>query len=326
MPETYTFELTFTGLCIFTFAGTDKRKPDAVHVLLPETAGHGAEHPHVPQLAFDTHNVEMESVSKPGFRLAPGPDGRLLGCKDLHGVRPLQIEVRKGFELPPLHAVWRPEKVATLPEHPDRSDLSQEEWLDWVMALRRMNPETPCPEDCPPYHGLRSEHGCGTPTMIARVELKGGTLKAGGFPMRWNRDESRWEYRLWTFKEPAKARGDGNPSATHTMAGSVVLSIPGIPVASAVVLRGEGGFQVWLVPRRQPDATYQPLVRASVSNLPPDDDAGEKPEYLRHFREFYRCVDFQGKPPNELRLPHEIGHTITRTSSFCPPTSHTEGG
>lgn len=265
-------------------------------------------------------------VSPPMFRIGPGPDGRLLGFKDLSGSSPLTIEIRD-YTIPKLEAIWRPDDLPLLPPHPDLSDRSEEEWLDWVMALRRMNHETPSPQPPAPYNGLRSQDpNTKEKTMIASVHLKGGMLKARGFPMQWDTVDQKWEYALWTFKEP-ESTGDGKPSATHAMAGSVVLSIPGIPVASAVALKDGSGLELWLRAKRELDASHQDLVQASVTNLPEEDDlSGTQPEYLAHFKHFYcPVVDFGTNPPSKLRLPHPVGHTITRTSSFCPPTTHTEG-
>lgn len=322
MPETYTFELSFTGLCVFTFTGQDKRKPDRVDALLVNTLHHSGSHRHVPLLGFEGRNVEL--ASSPGFRLAPGPDGRLLCVKDLEGAWPLEIEVRN-FGLPDLEAVWRP-GPQPLDKHPYLSDRSEEEWLDWVMALKRMNPETDFPQQDPPYNGLKHEvtdhHGT-RPSMCAWVRLTGGVLKARGFPMEWSTTDGRWAYDLWDFKEPTSG---GNKSATHAMAASVVLSIPRIPVASMVVLKDGRGFEVWLAPRREPDARYQALVQASVTNLPQEDDgSGIPPAYLEHFQHYYDAVHFSPAPPNEIRLPHPVSHTITLVGSFCPPVTHTEG-
>jgi hypothetical protein len=326
MTETYTFELTFTGLCIFTFSGGTKRNPDRVDVLLVDATRHGGADAHRPNLSFEGRNVEY--ASGPGFHLAPGSDGRLLGYKDMLGVSPLKVAFRNFTPPQQIQAIWRPDDLAELPLQPDRTDRSEEDWLDWVMALRRMNPETASPSTAPPFNGLKErvpDKDADRPSMAARVELRAGLLNARDFPMWWNVEDQKWEYVTWVFKKPA-ANDDGDPSETHAMAGSVVLSIPGIPVASSVVLSDEQGFVVLLAPRREPDARYQSVVRASVTNLPMEDDgSGSEPEYLKHFEYFYEPAVFDGDPPTAFRLPHKVGQTITLTNSFCPPTSHTEG-
>src|SRR5215218_176338 len=94
----YTFELTFTGLCVFTSGGDDPWHPEEVNALLINTPeddmdlghahrheghAHGAHDPHVPLLACWAQNV-MPRV--PGdFRLAPTPDGRLVALRSLRG-------------------------------------------------------------------------------------------------------------------------------------------------------------------------------------------------------------------------------------------------
>lgn len=326
MSETYTFELTFTGLCIFTFTGADKHKPERVDALLVDaTKAHAPEqshsHRHVPRLAFDARNVHK--VEPAGYEIAPGPDGRLLGHKDMTNVS-LQIEV-EDLTLQGLEAAWRPDE-GPLPETPDLGDRSEEDWLDWVMSLRRMNPETPIPVADTPFNGLRkkvSSGGSAKPTMTALVTMTGGSLKARGFLMRWLTLEKKWEYVVWKFKAPDDMGGVYGP---HAMAGSVVLTIPGIPVASPVILKGDGNFKVSLEPKRELNNRFQPLVQASITNLPPADEGATQPDYLSHFVHFYEpVVDFGGDPPARLRLPERIGGPITLVGSFCPPTSHTDG-
>lgn len=298
----YKFELTFTGLIIFTFKG-DKRTPDEVNALLVDGAGHHGHDHHYPLLVTDPRNHRV-SFPKPPHREIPGPGGELVAHHDITD-RALTVSV-PGVTLPGLAAEWRPADGTPLGRKPGND--SEEVWLDWAMALQRMNPGTPDPTDEAPHAGLLLGE-------IARVRLRAGKLTARGFKYRDNGD-----YAEWDFKVPSS----GPVGATHAMAGAVVLSIEDIPDDKHVLLAHGTGLRVILVPARLRDGSTEPMVRASVVNLPQQAvDPHHLPDHLHHFAFFYDMVDFQsGKPP--LRLPHPRTAGITLTSSYCPPTTYTK--
>ena len=330
----YTFELTFTGLIIFTFKG-DKRSPSEVNALLVDaTSGHhgGGHHQedgdvHVPLLSYLARN--LKGFPEPAHDLAPGPDGALIGSHDLSALGTKEIKIAiDGGTLPSRKAIWRPEDGKDLPPEPMLSDPTTEAWLDWVMALQRMNRETPNPADEAPYAGLDDSK------VIANLNIGGGTLHARGFRMSWDPVEQRRRYVKWIFQAPVEEEeGTLRPETAkrsdsqgpHAMAGSVVLSIPGIKETQPVVISNGVDLRVRLEPGRGAEGRHEPVVRASLTNLPKRGVSPAKlPGHLHHFALFYRPVDFGSNAPSKLRLPHVHTGTITRENSYCPPTTHTK--
>lgn len=325
MAATYTFELTFTGLCIFTFGG-DKRNPSEVNALLVDATAHGAgngdghahddrQDAHFPRLTFDTRN--LQGFPKPAHELEPGSDGSHLGTIDL---RARNISVRPHMEqLPPLQAVWRPDNVPTLP--PEPPSPRAEAWLDWAMSLQRINSATPDPSLSMPFAGLLEEK------FVGQVHLPCGRMEARRFLRKWNPDENQWRYVRWEFKEPSNG---SHSSGAYAMAETVVLEIPGVPVNEETRIEGNN-FDVRLVPARRADGTFEDRVTASITNLPKTAVPTHLlPPYLHHFSFFYDTVDFGASHPS-LRFPYPPSPegafaTITRDNSYCPPTSHTKAG
>ena len=329
MAQTYTFELTFTGLCIFTFEG-DKRKPKSVNALLVNATGAGNGHPgghgggnggvhvhseedaHLPRLTFDTRNL-AGFFPEPHHQLLPGVAGTPLGTMDLSKwfvtVFP---EVKP---LPPLEAEWRPEGTKLPPEPAQPED---EKWLDWTMALQRMNQETPDPSAEMPLAGLRKEK------MIAAVRIPCGHLAA----RRFMRLQDSWKYVRWDFRPPGPQGEDSDGG--FAMAENVVLSIRDVPTNRPVrITNDDEKFKLELKPARRPDGSFEDVVRASVTNLPTKAvPTQELPEYLHHFEYFYQAVDFGQVAPAPFRFPHPnvpvaAMEAVTRENSYCPPTSHT---
>lgn len=299
----YTFELTFTGLCIFTFKG-DKRSPSEVNVLMVKAFHHGTpHHRHVPFLTYKADNVQRRP--NPPHKLVPLPDGSQIALQELKGLLPLELIPPASFTQA-IKPVWRPSS-STLGKAPIPA---QEDWLDWVMALQRMNPETPDPSSSDPFAGLKQAD------ITARVLLKHGDLTAKNF-----RRDGANDYVTWDFKEPS-----GTVVQTeHAMAGTVLLSLPGIPDGDVVTLKSGSAFEVALQPTQRPDGSFETLCRASITNLPEIETPPMPPPplYLEHFEHFYDPVTFTN-PPSKLRLPHPHSGTITTTNTFCPPTTHTK--
>lgn len=326
MAQTYTFELTFTGLCIFTFDG-DKRSPRSVNALLVDATdagngnGHGGVHlhseddEHVPRLTFDTRNLQG-FFPKPPHTLLPGVGGSPLGTIDLS--KRFVAVVPQVNPLPPLKAEWRPEGTQLPPEPAQPHD---EKWLDWTMALQRMNKATPDPSTQMPHAGLRKDR------LIGAVHIPCGNLESRRFMRHWN--QSSWRYVRWSFRPPGDDQNHSS-AGTFAMAENVVLSVPDIPTNQPVrIADNDGSFELILNPVRRPDGSFEDLVSASVTNLPskavPTD---QLPAHLHHFEYFYQAVDFANAPPAALCLPHPEPpatqiQPVTRDNSFCPPTSYT---
>lgn len=318
----YTFEVTFTGLCIFTFQG-DKRKPQQVNALLPYTLQMTGSHRHIPYLGFRAENLQYPPPIPPDYRLAPGYDGSQTSLLSLAG-KEVRIIIPDEVHSP-LTPTWRPQNGEDLPESPEGIS-GAEQWLDWAMALQRMNPETPDPDTVDPFGGLKKEK------ITSRIVLDKGVLEARGFP----RMLESADYQLWDFDVPP----DGNihsktvpslvannrsaaaePSAIgpYAMARSIVLKFDNIPDDKAVRI-----IAVDLEVALRPLLPTEKLLQASITNLPEINDPGEADlTHLIHFAHFYEPVTFLPPAP-KLRLPHPRGAIITSGTSFCPPTTHTK--
>src|SRR5437763_964225 len=151
----YTFELSFTGLCIFTFS-PNPTNPTEVNVLLLNHragSGHGPDD-HLPFISYRPHDLVSTAGTTPTHELVPGPDGAQIARLDLTG-KSLQVTLPIGVTRP-LSTNWRDlRQFPTLNEAPDLADPTQEKWLDWVMALQRVNSATPNPINHPPDNGLK---------------------------------------------------------------------------------------------------------------------------------------------------------------------------
>jgi hypothetical protein len=311
----YTFELSFTGLCILAFSGPDRANPTQVNALLVNARHLGQPHnDHVPYLSFPAGNLVVSPT--PPAILIPGPDGTQVALEPLSGQEVSLI--LPASVTPSLTASWRDRTVhPTLPlEPPTRAD---ETWLDWAMALQRVNPETKDPDvSAPPLNGLKSVNGA-TSLISGKIQLTRGHLRAEDFPRRINQTTGAAEYVKWEFRVPPPPAGP--VLATHAMAGRVVLSIPGIPETDPVILQSNQMI-VALHARQLPDLSFESVVRASVTNLPSAEDPSPVP-HLRHYAHFYDPVVFSsGPPPPPLRLPRRLGAPITSTTVFCPPSTH----
>lgn len=311
----YTFELSFTGLCILAFSGTDRTRPTEVNALLVNARHLGQPHnDHIPYLSFPARNLVTPPT--PPATLIPGPDGTQVALEPLSG-QEVSIILPASVN-PPLTASWRDRTVhPTLPVDPRAS--ADETCLDWAIALQRVNPETKNPDvNIPPFNGLKPSSGS-TTLISGKVRLTQGHLRAEDFPRRIDQTTGVAEYVKWEFRVPPPPASP--VLATHAMAGRVVLSIPGIPETDLVILQSSQMI-VALHAQQLPDLSFERVVRASVTNLPSADDPSPVP-HLRHYAHFYDPVVFSGgPPPPPLRLPRRLGAPITSTTVFCPPAIH----
>lgn len=322
----YTFELTFTGLCIFTFLG-DKRQPDQVDALLVYGLAYPPPHRHLPYLGFAAENLDPGPTPEE-YGLVPGYNGSQTALISLAGKNNVRI-VLPNMNIPKLTPIWRPNDGEDLPESPDPNYPEQEKWLDWAMPLQRMNPETDDPNDTDPYGGLDKSK------ITTRVILDAGTLFCQGFPRL-----PKGDYAEWDFKVPDPVRSLANPrivtgprvtiaadSSTigpYAMARSVVLRIENIPDDQPIRIVAND-LNVGLAPPLTVPPIAGALVQASITNLPDVSDPAEpKLNYLTHFIHFYEPVTFLPPAPS-LRLPTPHIGTITSGTSFCPPVTHTSG-
>lgn len=310
----YTFELSFSGLCILTFSPSLDNATE-VDVVLVNARGHGhGIDDHLAYLSYPGRN--MAQPPQPDHTLVPGPDGTQLALQELTD-EAIEISV-VGAAMPPLTPVWRSRaQYPNLPEAPDLAHPEQEAWLDWVMALQRMNPETDSPVASPPFNGLKQFVD---PHLLvgARVKLTGGTLRADSFPRTNAVDAGTGllNYVRWDFRVPPSGPG---PLGPYAMAGRVVLSIPNLPDASLVVLQGRT-LKTSLRPSILPNNTLETKVSVSITNLPAS-EGDVAPTTLWHVAHYYDLATFaSGKPP--LRLPVLHTGVITSTTVFCPPASH----
>lgn len=316
----YTFELTFTGLCVFTLGGDDPWHPEQVNALLIDTTQDdldwGEEHKHDKHALFDHHQhipllscwPENVVPSVPGdFRLAPTPDGRLIALRSLRG-EALTIKLPDGAR-EGLILNWNYYQVDSKPE-----GQAQEDWINWTTPLTKVYPCTPPPNQCMPYAGLEEV------AVTARVKLEHGELIATEFP----RIEENQEYARWEFKEPGENPATGKERArdnhVQALAGIVSLRVPGLRNGSPVhILKGSGAEMVKL----EPHSAHGSIVRASITNLLNREPQGPPFEKLEHYLLLKKLVRWRpehGQP----KLPTKEGGTQTSGNSFCPPLFYTQ--
>lgn len=306
----FAFELSFTGLCVLTLKGRDKRRPEQANILLVKTdAGHnghgnggGGRHLHQPRLNVATEN--LVPLPSPNHQLVGLPSGLTMASRDISGSS-LSISVEGGTPNN-LDARWMPDGMPR-PQVPPGT--AEEEWLDWVPNLRAMEPQVPAASDAAPHAGLEPGE------FTATVRLDRGILKAALVGI----EQSSGDFLLWDFKETAVA--PFNNAASQAIASLIVLRLEGL--TRRVTISGlPGGESVLLQPARRSLSGQDPdLVRASVTNLP-SDDLGET-TVLRHFVHFFDVVNFTGPRPPAV-LPHaRQGRLDSSSSGICPSVRHT---
>lgn len=305
----YTFEITFTGLCIFTFKG-DRKKPEEVNVLLVKTQDHGDHENHqtpndihLPYLAYSRHDLTSNKVPGP-HTLIPHADG---SQTVLHSVMGEAIEI-----IPPnrprLEPAWM--ESGTLPQRPANS--TQARWLDWVPALKKINCPTPAPAPAAPYAGLEPL------SVVSRVCIRHGSIYAAGFLLELDSTENKYDYAIWDFVFPT---GDASPPpdpSPQALAGSVVVSMVGMPDEQAVQIKSSR-LNLYFHPARKLGGGFEDNAKVSITNLPAQE--GPPQDFLLHFAHLYDPVVWpHGKP--RLRVPKKRPG-VTSGNSFCPPGIYT---
>jgi hypothetical protein len=304
MP-TYDFELTFTGLCILTLHGPDKRRPDEANVLLVKTDGGGHPgHPghlqHFPLLSFSTaRDARPAAGSTASFNLLPTPDGRQLGIAELGGALDIAFDGEEENVPGSLTAHWRP---AGTPETlaPDPANAAEQAWLNWVPLLKKVNPGLKAPTEEAPFAGLRGD------LVSARLKLTRGELKAANLIRQRN---GNGQFVIWSFKPP----GDVAPVARQAMAAAVVLRFSGL--TQPVWIQGGTLGRLGLVGQRQDE-----LVQVSITNLPKENSGPS--DRLDHFARFYDLAEFDVRP-RDLALPEAAAIIDTSVGTDCPGALHT---
>lgn len=317
----FDFELSVSGLCLLTFKG-DKRKPAEVNVLLVKTAppegrgdpsggnghhhdngngnGHADGHRHFPLLTYSAGDLTARSSQN--HKLVPASNGQLSGQRDLEG--------KGGIELaalgvnPGIDAVWHPDAI--FPNAP--GSRAEERYLNWIPALRRVDPDVPAPLAEVPFAGLLK------PQVTAWIKITQGRLEA--------REVARGtsgQYLIWNFGTES---GEFDSSVSQALAGKIILRIENLE--RPVQIRGldePGSFVELAAPPNQPDWTGHPLVQASITNLP-DQEVFPSPKRLVHFAQYFDLVP-GGLSPAVIRLPESASSLDTTVGTFCPPGSHT---
>lgn len=322
----YTFELTFTGLCVFTTKGEDYRHPEEVNALLIDTRPHqdslqdiyGSDHcdmehqdhpEHFPLLSICPQDIL--DGTPPEFRLVPTPSGEQVAVRSLGGqtltIRPPdRIRYRLSMN-------WQPDDYREI--RPEGS--GQEDWMDWATPLFQMYPAVPPPTQDMPYAGLN-------PRAVASVvTMYHGELTGEKFPRLMDNDD----YVAWRFKDLslASSRDDqdsenGKEDHVQALAGTLCLKITGLDAEQDfITLASDQGWEISL----QPYQSRANVVRASITNLlnrEPETD----PESLDHFY-CLKTLAYWNPDQGEPKIPTKDSGTVTTSSTFCPPVIHREG-
>ncbi len=312
----FTFELSFTGLCLFTFEGNpvEPELPTLANVLLldarkngngaaPDTAVHvhgqangrgKSKHiDHLPLLTYALRDLTNRSPKR-GQTIFPGPAGEPIARRELGGLMNLKV-VPPGA--PALRAVWRPAErpLEQVPRGPE-----EEPWLDWSLGIRKLLPELAATPTSGAPAGLQRAR------ITAQVQLTGGTLQSSRVVRGLNGG-----YLLWHFVGPD---GDFDPRESQAIADIIVLRLEGLTKPVRI-----DGFNEGPVEFAPPAGTTQDLVRVSITNLPPEeiDDEGEQ---LVHVADHYSQLVSE-RFRERLRRPTNSDHLDTPSSTACPPTT-----
>jgi hypothetical protein len=291
----YNFNLVLHGLMILVFEGTNKRTPDAVYALLPTTSGG---HQHLPYISFPRANLAANSTAS--YSVVPGPDGKPIGLVSLadSSLVPVTLEYDTAESPKPLgvKALWWPSGTPNTKTQP--STPAEEQWLNWVPSLQKVNPGIKDPKEEAPYAGLDDS------LVAVRVKLPFGNLRAGDIARK--RDGS---IILWDFKPTS-----GSSSIPQqAIANTVVLSIQGLtkPIWFDVL-----GKRLGL--ESQPAGTE---FTASLTHLPGVEPTASR--RLMHFEMFYDLTPWNTRPA-DINLPERPTLPDTSYGTICPNGIYTK--
>lgn len=282
----FDFQLTFTGLCALIYEG-DKAEPDRAAILLTKADHHHGQHRHVPLMSYDPRDVTDNSSVRDVHRFVPNPLGDEIALVDLR--KTVQVGDPDQVDLT---ASWGKSGPTPKPYEKDSLD-----WLPPLYGINRNAPGIPTPNpNAQPNHGLMAE--------VARIEIKGGHLKAA--------DLTKGEdgaYVLWEFVYPDLG---GSGDDTQNLANKLQLEITGLKAPLPVY--GDG----WKAKFYPAASNITGRVEVSITNLP-DGPVKSEGERLEHFGLYYDMLPWS-QPKPVLRLPKIAGASVTGSSSVCPPT------
>jgi hypothetical protein len=303
-PRTYTFELNFTGMVIFTLEGKDKHWPDAVNILLPTIRDDGDHRrAHAPLLTCEARDVVSISDHQL-FKLFPSPDGSEVAWLDISTLH-LRVVPPPTYWDKHLHLHWY---ASSCPREPASED--EEGYLDWVTPLRAVYPDLQPPSGTPPYYNLDDNF------VTSTVHFTAGDFRGADFPL-----DHYGHHVVWRFKNSAPQLSSSQQALAapqeQALAGRLVLTLRGLPRAYPVTIHlGTDAIQF-----KPPVGSYEDVVRVGISNFPQqqEDPSGKLMDYAA----LWSLVG--AGSPGDAYLPEaENGPFVTTTSTYCPPGGHTD--
>lgn len=293
----YTFELTFTGLCVFTSSAESKAEPKQVNLLFPDTSSHPPEHRHFPRFACLAEDIFTSPIPSE-FILIPDPTGRQIAVRDISGSN-FAVEIL-GRAPGKLKLSWMP-GGGTLPPRPG---AGQETWLDWITPAQRIFPHLGTPTTVMPYAGLEGS------AVTSYVRLVEGDLFSEDFP----RVTGTPTLRAWKFLD-----GTANPHI-QSLPRYLKLHITGLDSVNHFVSITDLATDSQTL--LQPKTPTRLSIQASLTNLLQDDSITADTT-LVHFEMLKALTRWDVGTHATPRLPIPAEQGQTSTSTFCPPAKYT---
>ena len=297
----FDFELSFKGLCFFTFKGDNRRSPSEVNVLLikgkPQNGQGHDQHAgtHVPLLTYRLKDLTPLS-SREGQKILPGPDGEGIGQRTLNGGGIREIEIVPPNGTHGLNATWRPGD--TPPMRRPRTE-ADEAWLNWIPNLHAVAPGFPEPDENARFSGLNRE------AIAARIRITAGTLEAAEVARGLN-----GKYVVWDFRQAGTQAF--NPLQSQALADRIVLRFTNL--AGPVRILGLDDEVAFAPPGLDREGWAR--VQASITNMPDQED--HPSQRLTHFGNYYGLIPRVSDNPPPQFLPQPAG-LLDTTSTLCPP-------
>lgn len=338
MPDTYTFELYFTGLCSFHLL-PDGENPKSVRVLLVQagqkgepkgdpshhhevdhgdahdhehTNGSDDDHEHLPYLSVAVRNIIAIGGSPPWpEKVVPAPDGLDCALYNLTGKSVhLKSEEAQAFGV----NVGR--KDQTKP-----SNVKESRWFDWVTVLRALDPRVSILKpEC-----MDAPAADGSGAFAAAVDIPFGEL--GTFEL------GRRGSQLFVFD----FRQYDGQKAQSTAGKEDVASKPRC-ISDRMVLRAKNLKDPVLVQIDQDVFGIGPeslpasgIVKASVTNFRTT-FRRERPPAIKDFTHYYDLVEWGDgfAPPRATMIIPWVTQAVngghTPSTGSCPPSNTPKSG
>lgn len=340
----FDFELSFTGLCAFTFK-PDKRTPREINALLVRTLpkgngngngdstqpasqgthGHSAgHHSHVHATDKQAHPHPANGNGDQNGHQHPHLPLLTYWVRDLTPRSDRKHQIIPGPDGQPIGQRGLDDKRLEIVPSGDFKGGLQATWRppDPFDQPRHRIPRSPSEEAWLDWilslsmmdHTVRPEvsrfAGLQEEEATTFVKMTAGTLEASHVVRGLN-----GMYTIWDLREGGTR--DFDPSQSQALAGMIVLRLQGLE--APVQIKGFGGLVEFAPPGPLQDRRERVVIHASITNLPNQELPMAEMDRPMHLGQYLQLARFRN---GALRLPEASDLLDTPSSGLCPPITH----